>query len=374
MERIKGKSGDFVLVIILTLLLGVGLAMLFSASSYHAEKLGKDGAYFFRRQLIWLLFGCVAAYIISHIPLELLKRAVPLILFSSLILAVLPFFPVFGRELSGARRWIFLFGQTFQPSEYIKLSMIVYLSYILARKEKRLNDAFNSLLPPLLIVLIYIVIVYFQNDFSTAFIIFLIALSIFFIANVKLVYFFLLGGIMIPLSVFLLFTRRYWIEKIMVFLKLMDDPSGSGYQVSQANMALIQGGFLGQGLGLGTKKLGPLPEADSDFIFAVIGEEMGFLGLLIILTAFVLLAYRGYRIVFRCEDRFEYYLAFGITSSIVLQALLNITVVIGLIPATGIPLPFFSLGGSSLLINLIMLGILVNISRRLPLEEGRFYV
>jgi len=368
-EKLNRNHVDLLLIIFLALLIGIGVSILFSASYHHAEILGKSSLYFLLKQVTWILFGSLISFFISHISLELLKKAVPWILLAAFILSLLTFFPVIGESISGARRWIFIFGQSFQPSEFAKFAIVVYLAYILSRKKNNINDPVNSVLPPLIVVFIFVVIIYLQNDFSTAFFIFFIALAIFFIANVKTVYFIMLGSILLPAGVVLLFTKVYWVKKLMVFLKPEIDPSGTGWQIIQAHSALAQGGFFGKGLGRGIKKLGALPEAHTDFIFAVIGEEMGFIGVLFIIALFIAFTYRGYIIAWKCEDPFKYYLAFGVTSIIFFQAVLNMAVVVGLIPATGIPLPFFSLGGSSIFMTLIMTGLLLNISRGIDIKN-----
>ncbi|MBN2532455.1 MAG: putative lipid II flippase FtsW [Spirochaetales bacterium] len=351
------------LILILVLLIGTGISILFSASYYHAERLGKNPWYFLVKQATWILFGSLIAYFMSHISLDFVKKAIPWILLGAFILSLLTFFPVIGEPISGARRWIFIFGQSFQPSEFAKFALVLYLAYILSRKKDNINDPVMSVLPPLIVVLVFVVIIYFQNDFSTAFFIFFIALAIFFIANIKMIYFIILGALIIPAGTILLFTKVYWVKKLIVFLSPGSDPAGTGWQILQAHTALARGGFLGKGLGKGIKKLGVLPEAHTDFIFAVIGEEVGFLGILFILGLFICFTCRGYLISFRCRDPFKYYLSFGVTSIIFFQAILNMAVVVGLIPATGIPLPFFSLGGSSIFMTLIMIGLLLNISR-----------
>jgi cell division protein FtsW len=213
-------------------------------------------------------------------------------------------------------------------------------------------------------VSLFIALIYLQNDFSTAFFILLIALAMFLIAQVRIIYFVLLSLLFIPLGGMLLFTKAHRVRRLMAFLNPLADPSGSGYQVIAAQTAFVSGGFWGRGLGKGVKKLGGLPEAHSDFIYAVIGEEAGFLGALLVLLLFSLLAWRGYLLVVKGKDSFSRYLAFGITSVITLQALLNISVAIGLVPATGVPLPLFSSGGSSMLMTLIMGGVLLNLSRQ----------
>jgi cell division protein FtsW len=215
-----------------------------------------------------------------------------------------------------------------------------------------------------LVVLAFAAIVYFQKDFSTAVFMLVIALCMLLMAQVRLLYFILLSALFLPLGGVLLFTQAYRVQRLIAFFNPLADPSGSGYQVSAARSALVSGGLWGTGLGHGMKSLGGLPEAHSDFIFAVIGEETGFLGALFMLFLFVLFAWRGYAVALRGEDEYTTYLAFGLTTTIFLQVLLNIAVVAGLVPATGIPLPLVSAGGSCLVATLLMGGLLLNLSRQ----------
>ena len=369
MERIGKARGDRALVLVLILMLGIGLSVLLSASTYYAERLFQDPYYFFKRQLLWVLLGGMALLAAAHVPLDLLRRSTPFIVAMALILTILTFVPGIGQPIMGARRWVFLFGQSFEPSEMVKFSLVLYLAAILSKKKERINDPINSLLPPLLVVSLFVTLIYLQNDFSTAFFILLIALSMFLIAQVRIVYFILLSLLFVPVGGMLLFTKAHRVRRLMAFLNPLADPSGSGYQVIAAQTAFVSGGFWGRGLGRGVKKLGGLPEAHSDFIYAVVGEEAGFLGAVLVLFLFLLLAWRGYSLVVRGRDSYSRYLAFGITSMITLQALLNIAVAIGLVPATGIPLPLFSSGGSSMLLTLMMGGVLINLSRQ-PQDDG----
>lgn len=371
MERIDKQAGDFLLFLCLVLLIGVGLSMLFSASHYYAERVFSDPYYFFKRQIIWVLLGCSAALIASRTPLVFFRDTTPYLLLLALVLSLLTFVPGIGKPILGARRWIFIFGQSFEPSELVKFSVVLYLAAIFSKKKERINDPINSILPPLLVVTLFVTLIYFQNDFSTAFFILFISLIMFYIAQVKLRYFVMLSALVIPLGSLLLFTKEHRVQRLIAFFNPLADPTGSGYQIIAARQSIITGGFWGRGLGRGLKKLGGLPEAHSDFIFAVIGEEAGFLGALFVLTLFVVFAWRGYTIAVKSRDSFSYYLAFGITTIIFLQVLLNIAVVIGLVPATGIPLPFFSSGGSSMLLTLFMAGLLMNLSRTVEPQERR---
>ncbi len=370
MERVEKKSGDIFLFLVFVLLAGLGVSVLFSASNFYAERVFNDPYYFLKRQIMYILLGCTAGFIAARTPLDFFKQASPYFLLVSLVLTFSTFLPGIGKPILGARRWIFIFGQSFEPSELVKFSLILYLASIFSKKQDRMNDPVNSILPPLIIVFLFVTLIYLQNDFSTAFFILFIAFVIFFIANIGLLYFFLLGAMIVPLGGLLLFTRAHRVERVMAFLNPLADPAGSGFQVIAARSAMVSGGIWGRGLGRGLRKMGSLPEAHSDFIFAVVGEEIGFFGALFVLVLFLLFAWRGYTIAVKSDSLFNYYLAFGITTLIFLQAVLNIAVATGLVPATGIPLPFFSAGGSSMLLTLFMSGLLLNLSRVIAAERG----
>jgi len=363
MERVDRRTGDLVLVILAIVLVGFGVAILYSASYGHAGRLGKPATHFVQRQALWVLVGASAAILASWTPLEMIRSAVPPLLLATFVLLLLPFVPGIGIPVMGARRWIFFGDLSFQPSELAKLTMVLYVSALLGKKQDRLDDAVNGILPPLIVVLLFSGLILLQNNFSTAVFVFFVAVAIFFVANVRVIHLALIGSILLPLVLTLLFTREHRLQRIVAFLDPMRDPTGSSFQVLQARTALAAGGLWGKGLGLGSRKLGALPEAHSDFVFAVVGEELGLIGMLGVLFLFVLLALRGYSIASSAEDPFARYVAFGVTTTIVFQALLNMAVVCGLAPATGVPLPFFSNGGSSMLVNLAMVGLLVNVSR-----------
>jgi cell division protein FtsW len=344
-------------------LLGVGVSALFTASYFRAENFFDDPFFFLRSQITFVGAGTFAAAIASLISLSFVRRLVPAAVLVALFLVGLTFVPGIGLELMGARRWILVFGYSFQPSELVKLVLVLYLAYILGKKQEQLDDLSNVVLPPFIVVVAFTALVYLQNDFSTAAFILLSSLLMFFAAGVKVRYFLSFLLMVTPLAVILLLTREHRVNRILAFLDPQLDPAGGGFQVLAAQRALGQGGLWGAGIGRSAQKLGGLPEAHSDFVFAVVGEELGFAGVVLIIGLFAAFGYFGYRVALRTSDRFRSLLAFGLTTSVLYQAILNMAVVSGLVPATGIPLPFFSSGGSSAVVTLIMCGLLVNISR-----------
>ncbi len=372
-EKVNQKSSDFILLSLIVLLAGLGIVTLFSASyNYGAVKFG-DPRYFLNRQLLFVAAGFVLMYLVSRLQMDFIVKSIPFLLGSTLLLMILTLVPGVGREVLGGKRWIVIGHNSFQPSELVKLTVILYLAHILSKKNERTNDFINGILPPFLVVSLFSALIYFQNDFSTAFFVLFISLLIFFIAGIHPGYFAFIFTAVTPLALMLLFTREHRVRRLIAFLNPHSDPARAGFQAIAAKTALSNGGFWGKGLGLGTKKLGGLPEAHSDFVFAVLGEEAGFIGILLILALFLAFAGRGYALAFRYAEKniFAYYLAFGLTTSILYQALINIAVVSGVVPVTGIPLPFFSSGGSSVIITFIMCGILLNLSRMSPLEAAR---
>jgi cell division protein FtsW len=361
-ERAPQRS-DTALLVVLFLLIGFGLSALFSASYNWAEQLYGDPFRLIRRQAIWVVLGAGVALVAYHIPLSFLRSIVPVMIVASLGLMALTFVPGLGEEYLGGRRWILLFGFSFQPSELVKVVLVFYLAHMLDRKQDRLDDTMNSVVPPLIVSGVFAALIYLQNDFSTSLFVMLLALLVLFVARVRLRFFVGLATVTIPLGVILLLTREHRVVRILAFIDPNIDRFGAGYQVLQAQRALEFGGLWGRGIGQSVQKYGTLPEPHSDFVFAVLGEEVGFLGVVIVLALFVAFAVKGYRLAFAATSVFRSLLAFGLTSVIALQALLNMAVVAGLVPATGIPLPFFSHGGSAILMTLLMSGLLLNVAR-----------
>jgi cell division protein FtsW len=372
MEKIQRERTDFIMVLLLVLLCGVGISLLFSGSYPFSARSYHDPLALVKKQLIFLAAGAALAFLLSMTPLELLRRGMPLILAGTLLVSLLPFVPGLGVTVLGSRRWIGAFGVTFQPSELVKLTLVLYLASYFAN-EKR-GRSLNELIPPFIIIALFAAIIYIQNDYSTAVFVLVFGLGMFFICGVRGLHVILISLVTLPVSFVLLFTRAHRVRRLLAFINLASDPAGGGYQIVNSQSALVSGGLWGKGLGRSAAKLGPLPMSHSDFIFSVIGEETGFLGVLFVLALFALLAWRGFLLAFRSEDPFRSSLAFGITTTITLQALLNMAVAAGLVPTTGITLPFFSAGGSSLAVTLAMCGLLLNISRgsgSAPAAAGR---
>jgi cell division protein FtsW len=262
-----------------------------------------------------------------------------------------------------SRRWFRFGAMGFQPSEFAKIVILVYLAAILTKKGEGINDFYRGFLPPFLVVSLVSFLVFLEPDFSTAFILFFIALIMFFIAGIRALSLVSLVFVSIPALLLMIGGKGYRRERITGFLNPWADPTDKGYQIIQSFKAFAFGGLTGVGLGNSTQKIRHLPIPHTDYIFAIIAEEIGFIGVLGVVFLYMIIAYRGFRIALAQRDSFYYYLAFGITSLIVWEAVLNIAVVTGLMPSTGISLPFLSYGGSSLLTKSILIGILLSISR-----------
>jgi cell division protein FtsW len=368
MERIEKDRGDFFLVLLVVVMTGTGLALLFSASSSFSQRVWQDPLYLLRRQLIWVAAGAACGLVLSLTPLAFLRARMPALLVAALALMLLPFVPGLGIEQLGARRWFGLFGLTFQPAEAAKAVLVLYLASYFGRRGDR--PLMGDLVRPLVVTLVFTALVYAQNDYSTAVFVLLVGLAMCFAAGASALALGALCLFALPLGFLLLFTREHRIARLLTFLGISADPAGSAWQIVNSHAALVAGSFWGTGLGRGTAKLGALPEAHSDFIFSVIGEETGLVGTLFVLALFAVFAWRGFSLAAKADDRFASLAAYGITVTIVLQAVLNMAVAVGLVPTTGVTLPFFSAGGSSMLATLALCGVLVNVSRSVHPRVG----
>jgi cell division protein FtsW len=369
-ERNKSPEKlDIPFLLMVLVMSGIGMTALYSGSLGYAERVFGDPLYFVKRQAINLGIGLIFMFFLASLNLETCRKYLSRIVVVTLILSVLPFVPGIGITKNGAARWIGIGSATFQPSELIKLVSVFFLANLFAKKHERLDEPSVSIYPAAVMTFVFVGIVYLQNDFSTALFILVIALSLFFVAGVKISWFVRLCLLTLPFLALMILTKEYRVERVLSFIHPEHDPLGSGYQVNAALKALGDGGFWGMGLGNGIRKISGIPEVQSDFIFAVWAEEMGFFGVLVYFGMLAGFALRGYWVSIRCPDHFRSLLGFGCTSIILLQSLMNCGVVVRFFPATGIPLPFFSSGGSSLLITLCLCGLIINVSRWQPMGE-----
>ena len=361
---------DRPLLLAIFALLGIGLLMIASAGVAYGKVRFGDEYFFLKQQCVGFAVGITSLFIVSRIDYHIFRKFVVPLFFLAIAFLVLVFIPGVGTTIYGAARWIELGPFSFQPSEVMKLTIILYLAAWLSGKhqEKKNADFFEGHVPFIAILSLVGFLIIKQPDTGTLGLIFCIALAIFFVSGAKIshILFTILAGIG-TLGV-LIRMAPYRMERFLVFLNPEHDSLGSGYQLKQAMMALGSGGWFGVGLGQGRQKFNYLPEPVTDSIFAVLGEEVGFAGALVVILLFLFVAWRGLRIAQRAPDMFGKLVAVGIVSWIFIQAMINIMAISGMIPLTGIPLPFISYGGTSLAVLLTAVGILLNISKQARLE------
>lgn len=346
------------------ILIALGIVMIYSASSIYALEKYKDSFFFLKRHLVFVCLGALLALAVMAMDYRSLRRwARPLVLLAILLL-VLVLIPGIGREVAGARRWFRFQSISFQPSEFANLAIIVYLADFIARKEKFLKSFFKGFIPPILVLGCVSSLILLQPDLGTTIALLTVGLTMLFIAGIKLRYLLSLILVSLPALYLLIFNVAYRRMRIMAFLNPWQDPKGSGFQIIQSQIALGSGGIFGTGLGHSKQKLFYLPAAHTDFIFSIIGEELGLIGTLAVLALFIIFIQQGVKIIKNSFDTFDFFLSTGLISMISLKALINIGVSCGLMPTKGLPLPFISYGGSSLLFDIVAVGLLINIARR----------
>lgn len=359
----KNKNIDLVLLISVIAISIFGIIMIYSSSNIWAEYKFNDAFKYLKMQGLFLIVGIVLMIIISKIPYKYYLDKANIILVICFVLLILVLIPGIGKIRNGSRSWFGVGGFGIQPSEFMKLALIIFISKYLHKNERNNISIKKDILPILFITLLTFDLIMLQPDFGTGVIIVMSIIGILFISGLKMKFFIIAGLVGVVGAVVLILIAPYRFERILSFINPWVDPLGTGFQAIQSLFAIGPGGLLGLGLGNSIQKHFYLPEPQTDFIFAIISEEFGFLGVLIVSALFLTIIYRGMKISLNAKDLFSKYLSFGITFSLAFQALLNLMVVVSLIPITGVTLPFLSYGGSSLLITLCSMGILLNISR-----------
>ncbi|RKN86662.1 putative lipid II flippase FtsW [Paenibacillus ginsengarvi] len=371
MNETRRGTPDFMLLLLTFLLVGFGLVMVFSASSVTAlarEKFGNDPLYFVKKQAIFAAVGTVGMFFLMNIPVAKLKPLLrPGFIAIIVLLALVPFF---GFEANGARSWFSLGPFNMQPSEFAKVGVILYLALLISKKGERFRDLKKGLLPTVIIVGIVAGLIMLQPDFGSTMILVLAASLVIVVGGANLKHIFLavgliglISGCVLALYLLTSSTAGYRMDRIACYLNPNSDPQGTCYQIVQSLYAFGHGEVTGAGFGKSIQKMHYLPEAHNDFIFAIIGEELGFLGTLLFLFGYMLFLWRGIIVSLRCPDAFGSLAGTGIIGLIGIQALINMGGVTNTIPMTGVTLPFISYGGSSLLITMCSIGILLSISR-----------
>ncbi len=358
----KNKGAfDFGFFIIVMILLSFGLIMVFSASSATSFYNFNDSYYFVKKQLIWALIGIASMFFMANIDYRVLKKFSFPILITSVILLVAVL--IFGKEINGAKRWLGFGGLTIQPSEVAKLAVIIFFSARLSNAKHNIKKFGKGLLPYLIILGTILGLVILEPHLSGTVVIFLVGIILLFIAGARMLHFTLISLPVIPALFFAMFTSEYRWKRVTAFLDPWQDKMGDGWQIIQSLYAIGSGGLFGLGLGRSRQKFLYIPEPHNDFIFSIVCEELGFIGATSIIILFLVLIWRGIKISLNAPDVFGSLLAAGFTSLIAVQVLINIAVVTSSMPVTGMPLPFFSAGGSSLLFIMTGMGIVLSVSR-----------
>jgi cell division protein FtsW len=363
----KLENYDLILMLMAIALTCFGVVMVYSSSNIMAAKRFHDGFFFLKRQGLFAVIGFVLMLGVMRIDYHVWKKmAVPALLLC-LVLLVMVLIPGIGGKAGGSSRWIKLPGFNLQPSEMAKLALIMYMAYSLDKKQDKVKSFAVGIVPHMIILAILIGCLALQPDLGGALTLVAVAMTMLFAAGTRLSHIISMILLAMPLLAYKL-SRGYHKSRMEAWTNPWSDPEGKGFQIIQSWLALGTGGVFGQGLGEGKQKLFYLPEAHTDFILSVIGEELGFLGVIVIISMFFLLVQRAMRISVAAPDTFGRFLALGIAVLFGIEATVNMGVVTGLLPTKGLALPFISYGGSSLLISLFAVGILLNISSGLKIE------
>ncbi|MFC1593998.1 putative lipid II flippase FtsW [Candidatus Omnitrophota bacterium] len=352
-----------VLVKITVILLCIGIVMIYSSSSIYALKHLDNSAYFLLRHVVYILIGLVLTLAIMAIDYHRLQQHSKAIMLVSLLLLCLVVIPGVGKEVGGAQRWFRFFGFSFQPSEIAKLGFVVYLADFLSRKQNKIKDLLHGFAPAMIITGVFALTILLQPDLGTAVVIVVIGFSMLFLGGAKLQHLVTTGLLSLPIFYALIWRSPYRRLRIISFWNPWADPQGSGFQLIQSQIALGSGGIFGVGLGKSMQKLFYLPAAHTDFIFSIIGEEFGLVGTLSVVMLFLLFLWYIAKIIRKAPDSFGYFVSCGIFIMLAFESIVNLGVATGSLPTKGLPLPFISYGGSSLVVAMISVGLLLNISR-----------
>ena len=357
------KNFDGLLFVAVVFISIFGVIMIYSASFIWAEFKFNNPYKFAIMQSIFLVIGIFLMLFLSKVDYHIYYKYANKILLLCGILLLLVLIPGIGSVRNGSRSWFGIGSLGIQPSEFAKLGLIMYVSKYLTNNNRIMKDVIKGVFPILLVIGLFFALIMLEPDFGTSMVIVLTLVVLIFISGVKISFFLKVGLVGLLGVVGIIIAAPYRIKRIVSFLNPWSDPLGSGYQILQSLYAIGPGGLLGQGFLNSRQKYFYLPEPQTDFIFSIISEELGFLGVLIVTNLFLFIFYRGVYNSLKCKDLYGKYLAFGLAFGLIIQASLNLCVVVGLIPVTGVTLPFISYGGSSLLVSMISIGIILNISR-----------
>ena len=358
------NKSDFTFVVSVILLTGLGLFTLYFCSQNYAERIFHDSFYFIRRQSISALVGLFGFILFASLKISVIRKILPVMVGVTLLLCILTFVPGISIEKNGARRWLRMpFSFTLQPSEFVKFTLVVFLANIFDKLETIENPEERSLFPSVFVMLVFILLVLMQKDLSTSVFIFCVCFLMFAAAGLKIRWVFVVLLMAIPFLFIFITSEQYRIDRIIAFLKPDEGIHTFNYQSIAAKRAISAGGAWGSGIGVGLIQSNRIPEVQADYIFAGWAEAMGLFGVAIYFATLGVFAWRGFKTAIVCKNRFASYSAFGFVLMISAQSIVNCAVVCGALPSTGIPLPFFSMGGSSIITTLCMCGFIVNASR-----------
>lgn len=358
---VRTREVDRLLIITTLFLVAAGVVMVYSTSYVLAMTKFGDEHFFVKRQLAFALLGVALFVLTTRVHYRIYRKLTYPILIAAALLLGLIFVPGIGHEVGGARRWVNIGGLTFQPSEPAKLAVVIFLAYSLSSKKDRLRSFSTGFLPNVLIPGIIVTLIMAEPDFGGAVTLALLVLIMTFTAGVRVSHLAGLTALAVPALYLVVTNFGYMMQRILIFLDPWKDPQGAGFQMVQSFLAFGSGGVWGVGLGEGKQKLFYLPEAHTDFIFSVIGEELGLVGVSAVIVLYLLFLVAGTKTAMKAKDLFGTYLALGLTFMVVLQAALNMAVVLGILPPKGLPLPFLSYGGTSLLVSMVSVGIIINV-------------
>ena len=359
----KVREPDLLLFFLIILLVGFGLVMVYSTSSVLSLVWYKDSVFFLKKQIIGVILGLVLLFWATSFPYYKYKKYIPIFLFLSILLLVLVLIPGIGKAVGGSRRWIRFGFFSFQPSEFAKMILVFYIADYFERVDKEIKDFLKGLLPILFVIGVMSFLVLIEPDMGSALSILIISAFMLIVGGANLLHIIMLGILSLPIISWFIFSEEYRRDRILAFLDPWKDPLGRGFHIIQALIALGSGGLLGVGLGASKQKFFYVPGAHTDFIFSIIGEELGFLGVISLIFVFFVIIMRGIKISLDVTDRFGSLLAFGITTKIAVDFFINVGVNVKIFPITGISLPLVSYGGTSVLFTLFSVGVLLNISR-----------
>jgi len=360
------------LLIPVLILVGIGIIMVYSSSSAVALKKFGNDYYFFKKQAVFSILGVIALVLCRNFPLKLLSSlAYPLLCLAFLFLIALQI-PGVGISVGGAVRWLHFGGLSFQPSEFTRFALIVYLAYSMSKKQDKLGDFYIGFLPHVIVLCIFISLIFFQPDFGSAVILGMITWIMMFVGGVRIKHLLSSLIVLVPVASVFLISAEYRIQRLVSFWDPWQHAADGGYQLIHSLMAFGTGGVFGAGIGNSYQKLFYLPEPHTDFIFSVIGEEVGLSGIMGIMGLYIVIVLKGIKIAMNAKEHFASFLALGLTAAIGIQVCVNMGVTLGLLPTKGLALPFLSYGGTSLLLNMVSIGILMNIDKHNgQVTEGR---